>query len=83
MWKNIWPLLILGAVAYAYYTGWDPLAGMAHPTQMSPGTQAGGPAVVREVQQAPLMMQDMAADGSGAGSAQAAGAAARRALGKK
>src|SRR5262245_4172962 len=64
MWKNVWPLLVLGGLGYALYTGWNPLAGTVHPK--SPGMQAAGPGVVREVQQMPQMMHDMGGNPSSA-----------------
>jgi len=60
MWKNIWPLLILGAAAYALYTGWNPFPGGdsedAEVVERSAG--AGGPAGVREIQQMPDAISD-------------------------
>ncbi|MFI5394601.1 MAG: hypothetical protein ACHQ9S_03620 [Candidatus Binatia bacterium] len=82
MWKNIWPILVLGAMGYAYYTGWNPLAGRLPVPAHSPGTQLGGPAVVREVEQVPQALQEMPnVTGSAAGPAQAARQAAQQAAG--
>ena len=61
--KNLWPLLLLGAVGYAFYSGM--FADMMPEAPHSNGT-AGGPAVVRQVEQMPDMMHDMAG-GSGGG----------------
>lgn len=82
MWRNIWPILILAGLGYAYYTGWNPLGGWV-PAPTHPGNmQAGGPAVVREVEQMPQAMHDMPdVSGSSAGPAQAARQAAQRGLG--
>jgi hypothetical protein len=82
MWKNIWPLLVLGALGYAYYTGWNPLAGVVPAPGHSPGTQAGGPAVVREIEQMPQALQEIPnLSGSAAGPAKAARQAAQQAAG--
>jgi hypothetical protein len=83
MWKNIWPILVLGVLGYAYYTGWNPVAGWLPEPRRSPGTQAGGPAVVREVEQMPQQaLQEMPnVTGSAAGPAQAARQAAQQAAG--
>ena len=84
MWKNIWPLLLLGAVGYAYYTGWDPLQDIVRPTSPSPHsqtTQAGGPALARQAQQMPQMMHDIGGEVASGGPAQAARAAAQRVAG--
>ncbi len=67
--KNLWPVLVVAALAYAFYTGWNPLAGMM-PAPRQPNTQAGGAAVVRQVEQMPQAMNDF---GGGARSS-AAGA---------
>ena len=81
MWKNIWPILVLGALGYAYYTGWNPLAGWLPAPAHAPGMQAGGAPVVREVEQAPQALQEMPdVSGSAAGPAQAARQAAQRAV---
>lgn len=82
MWRNIWPILLLGAFGYAFYTGWNPLAGWLPEPRHAPGTQAGGPAVVREVEQMPQALQEMPnVTGSAAGPAQAARQAAQQAAG--
>lgn len=41
MWRNIWPILLLGAFGYAFYTGWNPLAGWLPVPAYSLGRQAG------------------------------------------
>ena len=80
--KNIWPILLLAALGYAYYTGWNPLAGGPPAPMHRPGMQAGNPGVVREVEQVPQAIQDMPnVSGSAAGPAQAARQAAQQALG--
>ncbi len=82
MWKNIWPILLLGALGYAYYTGWNPLAGWMPERGRPPGTRAGGPAVVREAEQMPRALVDMPnVTGSAAGPAQAARQAAQQTAG--
>ncbi len=82
MWKNIWPILVLGALGYAYYTGWDPLSGRLPAPPHHPGMQAGDPAVVREVEQVPQAIHEMPnVSGSAAGPAQAARQAAQQAVG--
>lgn len=84
MWKNIWPILVLGALGYAYYTGWNPLPGWLPAPAHPPGMQAGGPAVVREVEQVPQAIHEMPdTSTSAAGSAQAARQAVQQAVGGK
>lgn len=60
MWKNIWPLLVLGAIGYALYAGWIPLPGDSSEDTGPPLAErgAGGPAGVREVQQMPDAISD-------------------------
>jgi hypothetical protein len=83
MWKKIWPILVLGALGYGYYRGWDPLAGWLPAPAHPPGMQAGGPAVVREVQEVPRAIQEMPnMSGSAAGPAQAARQAVQQAVGR-
>ena len=82
MWQKIWPILVLGALGYAYYTGWNPLAGRLPGPVHPPGTQAGGPAAVREVEQAPQAVQEMSnMTDSAAGPARAARQAVQQTLG--
>jgi hypothetical protein len=57
--KNLWPILVLAGLAYAYYTGWHPLAGRIPAPSQAQGRQAGGPAAVRAIQEVPQAIQEM------------------------
>jgi hypothetical protein len=59
MWKNIWPILLVGGLAYAYYTGFNPLRGRMPAPTYPPGMQAGGAGPVREIEQVPQAIQEM------------------------
>jgi len=82
MWKNIWPVLVLGGLAYAYHTGWNPFAGLAAAPTHPPGMQAGGAAPVREIQQVPQAIQEMPdVSTAAAGTARAARDVVQRTVG--
>jgi hypothetical protein len=82
MWKNIWPLLLVGGLAYVYYTGFNPLRGMMPASTHPPGMQAGGAAPVREIQRVPQAIHEIPdVSRSAAGTAQAARDVVQKTLG--